>query len=68
MSDLIELWNNGRGKRFGELSAALSAKFVAYWDLDDPGGSGATWLDKAGTNHLTAGLTTAAPVQVSMRR
>ena len=68
MSDLIELWNNGRGKRFGELSAALAAKFVAYWDLDDPGGSGATWLDKAGANHLTAGLTTAAPVQVTMRR
>jgi hypothetical protein len=67
-AELTELWNGGKGKSFSQLSAALAAKFTAYWDLDDAGGSGATWLDKAGTSHLTAGTTTAAPTAVVLRR
>jgi hypothetical protein len=67
-AELTELYNGGKGKSFAQLSAALAAKFTAYWDLDDAGGSGATWLDKASTNHLTAGTTTAAPTAVVLRR
>jgi hypothetical protein len=67
-AELTELYNGGKGKSFAQLSAALAAKFSAYWDLDDAGGSGATWLDKASTNHFTAGTTTAAPTSVTVRR
>jgi hypothetical protein len=67
-TELTELYNGGKGKNFAQISAALAAKFSAYWDLSDAGGSGATWLDKASTNHLTAGTTTAAPTSITLLR
>jgi hypothetical protein len=67
-AELTELYNGGKGKKFGQLSAALAAKFSYYGDLDDAGGSGATWLDKASTNHLTAGTGAAAPTAIVLRR
>lgn len=63
--EITELYNGAAGKAFAQISPALAAKFSAYWDLDDAGGSGATWTDKAGSNHLTGGTGTAAPTSTA---
>lgn len=49
-NEIDQLYNGGNGRRYSSLPAGLLTGLVSWWDLDD---SGATWLDAAGTNHLT---------------
>jgi hypothetical protein len=67
-AEITTLYNGGKGQSYAQLPAGLLTNLVAYWDLDDAGGSAATWLDKASTNHLTAGTGAAAPLATLLPR
>lgn len=66
-AEFTTLYNGGLGMAYQDLPTSLKDG-VAWWDLDDPGGSSATWVDKAGANHLTAGAGAAAPTSGAGKR
>jgi hypothetical protein len=53
--EVSQLYNAGRGLRYGDLDAGLRSGLVSYWDLDEfSDGTGAvTRADAHGSNHLT---------------
>lgn len=67
-AEIGALWNEGRGRAYAECGPALLATLVAWWDLDDAGGSGATWVEQRNGHHLTAGTGTAQPQPVAGKR
>jgi hypothetical protein len=67
-SEITQLYNGGVGMAYQDLSGALFTNLIAWYDLDDPGGSGATWVDKAGSNPLIAGAGAAAPTSAPGKR
>jgi hypothetical protein len=61
------LYNAGQGLSYASalaLGGGLLTSLAAWWDLDDAGGSGATWVDRLGVSNLTAGTGAAAPTSV----
>lgn len=67
-AEVTLLYNGGIGMAYQDLSPALATSLAAFYDLDDAGGSGATWVDRLGTSNLTAGTTTAAPTSAVGKR
>lgn len=66
--EISQVFRGGTGLAYRDLSGALLTSLVAWWDLDDSGGSSAVWIDKVGTNHLTAGAGAAAPTSAAGKR
>lgn len=67
VAELTTLYNGGIGTAYRDLPTAMR-NGVGWWDLDDPGGSSATWVDRVGANHLTAGAGAAAPTSGAGKR
>lgn len=67
-TEISQLYNGGVGMAYRDLSGSLLTNLVAWFDLDDQGGSGATWVDRAGGNNLTAGTGAAAPTSAPGKR
>jgi Concanavalin A-like lectin/glucanases superfamily len=66
-NEVSQLYKGGVGMAYGDLFGSLLTNLVDYYDLDDAGGSGATWIGRLG-NNVIAGTGAAAPTSAPGKR
>jgi len=66
--EFATLYNGGKGMAYADCPASLLTSLAAWYDLDDAGGSAATWIDRLGVSDLTAGAGAAAPTSAAGKR
>jgi hypothetical protein len=68
VAEVSQLYKGGIGMAYRDLDAGLLTSLAAWYDLDDVGGSAATWVDQLGASNLTAGAGAAAPTSTPGKR